>query len=84
MEGFLDKVSGLLDKGLLLAALFPLLITGFIVVLGGATVLGWRATLFWLESLSTATTATATTFLAIVLLLGSFVLRSLRRPILSI
>ncbi len=82
MGGFLDRISGLLDKGLLLAAVFPLLTVGFIVAVGGATLLGWRASFYWLGSLSASSAATLTGILTILLLLVAFLLRSLRRPIL--
>jgi hypothetical protein len=84
MGGFLDRVSGLLDKGLILAAVFPLLIIGSIVTLSGVAIVGWRASLFWFASLSTASIAVLTAALTIGLLLAAFLLRSLRRVILNV
>jgi hypothetical protein len=84
MSGFLDRISGLLDKGLLLAAALPLLIAGIIVATAAANAVGWRSALLWLGSLSATNVALMTAFLTLVLLLLSFVLRSLRRPILSV
>jgi hypothetical protein len=84
ISGFLDRISGLFDKGLILGALFPLLIVGFILAAYAATILGWRASLSWLEDLSASGTVALSMLLTIVLFLVAFMLRSLRTPILAV
>src|SRR5437763_14385594 len=84
MNAFLDRISGVFDKGLLLAGLFPLLISISVWIAFVAIILGWRASLFWFGSLSASSAATLTTALSILLLVLSFLLRNLRRPLLSL
>jgi len=84
VNAFLDRISGVFDKGLLLAGLFPLLITISLWTVLVATIFGWHASFFWLGSLSASTTATLTTALSVLLLVLSFLLRNLRRPLLSL
>jgi hypothetical protein len=83
MSAFLDRISGLFDKGLILAALFPLLIFASLVVALAAVILGGSAILRWFETVSASDTLALTTAFTVVLFLVSFFLRSLRRPILN-
>jgi hypothetical protein len=83
MGAFLDRVSGLFDKGLVLAALFPLLIFSFMVFGVAATLFGPTAILHWFEELSTSQTLVLGTIFSVAIITGAFVLRSMRRPLLN-
>jgi hypothetical protein len=81
---FLDRISGLFDKGLILGALFPLLVFGLILGVCAASMVGWRASLFWLEDLSSSAALSWSILLTVVLLVSAFLLRSLRTWILAV
>jgi hypothetical protein len=84
IEGFLDRIGGLFDKGLLLAAVFPLLIVGGLVVAGAAAMLGVETSLHWLDELSVSDKAALAAFTTGALCLGAVVLRSSRALLLRI
>jgi hypothetical protein len=83
MNAFLDRISGLFDKGLILAALFPLLIFACAVLAIAIPILGAAEMLDWLETLAASSSLSLGAALTIVLLSSSFILRSLRRPLLA-
>ena len=83
MQGFLDRVSGLFDKGFFLGALFPVLATAILVSAGGALIVGFRASFRWFESLSPGHQTILVVLGAVVLLLSASVLRSLRLGIIG-
>src|SRR5690349_17331236 len=84
LTGFLDRIGSLFDKGLMLAALFPLLILSFILSTAAAIIFGIRSTFAWLYSLSTGGGLTLTAVATLLLLVTAFTLRGLRRPILDL
>src|ERR1700761_8600350 len=83
MTAFLDRIGGLFDRGLLLGALFPLLMFFSLLVGVAAMILDAGPLLHWFESLSASDTLALTTALTVVLFLLAFALRSLRLPILN-
>src|SRR5579872_462207 len=83
MTAFLDRISGLFDKGLILAALFPLLIFACAVLAIAMPMLGAAELLDWFETLAISYSLSLGAALTIALLSASFVLRSMRRPLLA-
>src|SRR3954469_3876973 len=84
VSGFLDRISGLFNKGLILGALFPLLIISFILAAWTAAILGWRVSLSWAQDILASGPVVLSMLLTILLFLAAFVLRSLRTWILAI
>jgi len=84
VAGFLDRIGGLLDKALLLAAVFPLLIIGTTLVVGFAAILGVHNCLIWLDGLPGSSLAALSAGSTLLLLLAALVLRSLRTIIVVI
>ncbi len=83
MGAFLERIGGLFDKGLVLAAVFPLLI--FLLLLGAIAtgILGVVPMLDWFETLSAQQTLALGTILTGGVLSAAFILRSMRRPLLD-